>query len=109
MRSNLDGARLAGNLIMEKNRLGILAQTLSGTFTMDDDMPHLLFLDPGGASRTVLLPPEARGLWYIVVNTADAAETLTVKEDSNTTTIGSVSQNGIGFFFCDGTTWWDHT
>lgn len=109
MRSNVEGAILSGNLLMEKNKLGSLIQTLGATFTIDDDMPHLLFLDPGGAGRTVLLPAEARGLWFVVVNTADAAETLTVKEDAGSTTIGTIEQDTIGLFFCNGTTWYDLT
>ena len=106
MRSNLEGARLAGNLICEKNKYLQVKQTLAGTYTMDDDMPHWHFLDPGGAGRTVLLPAEAKGLWYILVNLADNIEDLTVKEDSNTTTIGVVSAGQFVLFICDGTSWY---
>jgi hypothetical protein len=105
MRSNIEGASLYNNMIEGKNRLRRINQTLTGTLTMDDDMEHLLFLDPGGAGRTVLLPAESAGLWFVIANTADAAEDLTVKEDSNTTTIGVVTPGKVAMFFCDGTTW----
>lgn len=83
------------------------AQTLGATLTLDADMGDTLLLDPGGAGRTVLLPPEANAVNRAIriINTADAAETLTVKEDSNTTTIGTVEQGEDASFFCDGTSW----
>jgi hypothetical protein len=114
IRSEVTGTRISDTLLMEKMRLGLSNQTLAGTLTMDEDLPPLLALDPGGAGRTVLLPPEAAGLFFVIINTADAAETLTVKEDANVTTIGTVEQDTIGLFFCGkngaGTlTWYDLT
>ena len=68
--------------------------------------PHLL-LDPAGGAKTIQLPAEADSvdLVFIITNTADAAETITVEEDGATTTIGTVAQNASGMFHCDGTTW----
>lgn len=81
--------------------------TLSGTLTLDGTYGDVLKLDPGGAGRTVNLWPEAtrKGVLVTIINAADAAETLTVKEDTSTTTIGSVAQNKTGVFYCDGTDW----
>src|SRR3990167_4476935 len=100
MRSNVEGSRLSGNLLMEKNKLGHIFQLLGATFTMDADMPPLVSLDPGGSARTVLLPAEEKGLWFLISNTANASELLTVKEDSNTTTIATLDQDEYGLFFC---------
>ena len=63
-------------------------------------------LDPGGAGRTVVLPAEegANGLWYKIINAADAAEDLTINNDA-AGTIGTVSQNECAWFTCDGTSW----
>ncbi len=63
-------------------------------------------LDPGGATRLVDLPAEAvsTGLAYRILNTADAAEDLTVRDDGGGT-IATVSQNEAAWFACDGTTW----
>ena len=83
-----------------------IIQTLGGTLTLTAAYPNLLSLDPGGAARTVLLPAESVGLWFEIINTADANEPLTVNEDSNTTTIGIVRQNETMFFWCDGTNWY---
>lgn len=96
----MEGSRLANNLLMEGNKLGAMLQTLGGTLTMDADMPPIVAIDPGGAARTVLLPAEAKGLWFLLVNTADAAEALTVKEDSNTTTIVTLAQDKTALVFC---------
>lgn len=88
-------------------KLGVNSQTLAATYTMDHEMPPLQFLDPGGAGRTVLLPTEAdsKGLVFVIINKADAAEDLTIKDDSNTNTIGTISQNELALLVCDGTTW----
>ena len=104
-RLNLEDNRIDRPFIASKLKMQPLVQTLGAQFAMDADMPPLLFLDPGGAGRDVLLPPEEAGLMYCIVNTADAAETLTVKEDSDTTTIGALAQNEAAWYACDGTTW----
>lgn len=88
-----------------------LSVTLGAAFSISVKMPNLLFLDPGGSTRVVTLPAEAssKGRFYIIVNTADGNEDLTVQEDGASTTIGLVARDEIGWFFCDGTTWWGDT
>lgn len=105
MRSLIDGTEIINSIIGGHNRLRAIVQTLTGTTAMDADMPPLIFYDPGGAAREVDLPPEAKGLFFIIVNTADAAEAITVKDDSGVTTVASVAQAEIGVVFCNGTTW----
>lgn len=80
--------------------------TLSGNLTLDDTYPSLLKLDPGGLARDVTLPAEAtnEGVFVWIVNAADAAENLVVKDDSPAT-IATINQNEEGIFFCDGTSW----
>ena len=85
--------------------------TLTGTTTLtkaDHFGYRILRLDPGGASRTVTLPTEADmdGWMGLIVNAADAAETLTVKEDAGSTTIATIDQNEACLLACDGTNWW---
>lgn len=100
MRPNLEHATIERSHIKAGNKIGTLFQLLGATFAMDDDMPHILSLDPGGSAREVRLPPEAKGLWYIIANTADAAELLTVKEDAGSVTIATLGQDEVGLFFC---------
>lgn len=95
--SALDGAVYALDLAAEV--------TLSADLTLTKGYRQVLGLDPGGANRDVLLPPEEHGLWYYIRNRADAAENLVVKEDSDTTTIATLNQNEAALFWCDGTTW----
>lgn len=82
-------------------------ETLAANKTLTITHEQIQYYDPGGASRNVLLPAEASsaGLFFIIVNTADAAENLTVKEDSDTTTIGIVARYESRVFVCDGTDW----
>lgn len=105
MRTNGEDQKLYDPRLEMGTKFGTLSQTLGGTYTMDRDMPTALFLDPGGATRILLLPPEERGLAFFIANTADAAEDLTVKDDSNTNTIGTISQNETAWVVCDGTVW----
>lgn len=87
-------------------RFGVNIQTLGAAKTLQTDDVVSHWLDPGGAGRDVNLPAEASsaGLIFIVVNTADAAENLTVKDDGGST-VGVVGQAEMGFFICNGTVW----
>ena len=55
--------------------------------------------------KAQLLPAEKDGVMFIIANSADAAETITVKEDGASVTIGSVPQDSVGIFMSDGTGW----
>lgn len=100
MRNNIEQVAIRDARHEQKFKLGVGFQTLGATLTMDADMSPLLTLDPGGAGRTVLLPPEEEGLTFVIINAADAAEDLTVKEDSGTTTIATVSQAESALLVC---------
>jgi len=77
-------------------------ETLAAAKTIDADDAMILKLDPAGAGRDVNLPAEgnigAVGQYYVIINAADAAEDLTVKNDGGDT-IGTVSQNEAGIFY----------
>lgn len=81
-------------------------EALAATKVLQTDDVGVHWLDPDGAGRNVDLPAEAdsAGLEFVVINTADAAENLTVRDDGGTT-IGVVGQNEMGMFFCNGTSW----
>jgi hypothetical protein len=72
------------------------AETLAGAKTIDDDDAMILKLDPAGAARDVNLPAEGEidpaGRMYWIVNAADAAENLVVKNDGGDTIV-TISQN----------------
>ncbi len=68
--------------------------------------PNTLYFDPGGASRDVTLPAEASssGKWFRIVNEADAAENLVVKDDGGSTIV-TIGQNEEAQVTCNGTAW----
>lgn len=105
MRSNIEAARILGSLLVGENKFAVNKRTLGAQVALDADEPHLQWFDPGGAARDVLLPPEADGLFFIICNGADAAESLVVKEDTDTTTIGTVVQGAVGLFVCVNGVW----
>lgn len=90
-----------------KNAIG--AVTLAANLTLTDQYRQILRLDPGGSARDVTLPAEetSNGLAFEIVNTADAAENLVVKNDAGGTVV-TISQNEKATVVCDGTTWY-HT
>lgn len=92
-------------------RIGVVGNlytaTLSGNLTLDASYGTIFKLDPGGSSRDVLLPAEVdyRGCEVLIINAADAAENLVIKDDSGTTALVTINQNEAARLFCDGTTW----
>lgn len=67
-------------------------ETLSGDKTLASTDEQVQVLDAGGSGRNVDLPSDEEGLRYVIVNSSDAAEDLTVR-DADTNTVVTVSQN----------------
>lgn len=84
---------------------GANVETLSGNKTLVVGDKTFQKLDPA-AARDLILPAEAEsnGLLFYIMNAADAAETITVKND-NADTIVTLPQNESAIVICDGTTW----
>lgn len=88
-------------------------ETLTGTTQLTAKSSQFLRLDPGGAGRNVDLPGPDEGLednngrQYMIVNTADAAENLTVR-DPDGSTVAVVSQNERCIFIGTGAKAWQH-
>lgn len=81
-------------------------QILTGTTTLTAAMGKMHFLDPGGASREVLLPPMKAGLVLFVKNTADMAEDLTLKDvETGLVTVATLDADDTALLFTDGVSW----
>jgi hypothetical protein len=81
------------------------AQTLTGTLTLTAESPDILDLDPGGASRNVVLPADAadlRGRKFYIYNSADAAENLVIKQSDGSTTVITIAQGKAGEVWLSG-------
>jgi hypothetical protein len=78
------------------------SDTLDAAVALDATYPAICKLDPGGAARDVTLDAEESipsvGLYRRIINAADAAENLVVKDDAGST-IGTINQNEQGEFF----------
>jgi len=108
MRSNLDAAVIADCLMLNGNRLGTSIQTLTGTTAIPPDAPHVLAWDPGGGAREVNLPASPQsGDFYIIVNTADAAEVITLEDSASAalTPACTFTQNEVCFVVYTGAAW----
>lgn len=82
----------------------VQTQTLAGNLTLTKRSSQFLRLDPGGSARDVTLPAAEDGLWFQVLNLADAAENLVVKDAAGNTVV-TISQNERATVRCEGTTW----
>lgn len=96
-----------------------LTETLAGnrTITAAEFSQYAVFIfDPGGAGRDVTLPTEAstggasdKVAQITIVNSADAAEVLTIKNDAGTGVTGATpTQNECSVVLCDGTNWFTY-
>jgi hypothetical protein len=87
--------------------------TLAADVTLSAKSSQWLRLDPGGASRNVDLPGVAEdledsdGAWFMILNTADAAEDLVVRNPAGAT-VATVSQNERALFVGTGGETWAH-
>jgi len=88
----------------QRNNSNVEVLTANKTLTAAD--ARIQVLDPGGEPRDVTLPPEAAsaGVDFLVHNSADAAEALTVKDDGGGT-VCTPGQSETAWLVCDGTTW----
>lgn len=77
-------------------RGGFATETLAATRTLTAKDAQFQALDPGGAGRTVVLPDVETsgydGYFFVIANTADAAEALTIT-DASANTISAPGQN----------------
>lgn len=81
------------------------SKTLTGNLTLYDADKKYLFIDPGGADRTIILPAAAdTNHFFTILNTADAFETLTVK-NAGGTTIAIIPQSASVTFHSSGSAW----
>jgi hypothetical protein len=100
------------NAIQMAKALGLVGavniETLAANKTLVDTDCFIQKLDPAGA-RDLILPSDADarydGMIFWVINAADAAEDITVKDDG-ASTIGTVSQNESAVFYNNGGTSW---
>lgn len=84
----------------------VTAETLTGDRVVTFADGNILRLDPGGSARDLTLPAEAAsaGVVYEIINAANAAENLVIKDDGGAT-IGTLNQNEAGKVVCDGAAW----
>lgn len=105
MRNNIYGALIGNSKLLAAIKGERHVQALSGAMTFDEDTAFVAYIDPNGATRVVTLPDPTsvaeQDTIRIIVNTADAAEDLTIN-DPAATTRGTISQNEFAIILCDG-------
>lgn len=87
--------------------------TLAGTHQLTAKSGNFQRLDPGGAGRNVDLPGPAEGLVdsdgvvFLIMNAADAAEALTVRNPAGAT-VATIGQNERAILVGTGGAAWTH-
>ena len=108
LRQNVTAGTLVNTVIGPKRKMLSMSIDIPATdYQIDANFPPLLYLNPDGGAKDVLLPVEAdaQDQMFTLVNTADAAENIVLKDDSDTTTIATLNQGDTCTVHCDGTTW----
>ena len=105
MRQNHFGGEFE-EIVLKSVKGQVLVQTLTGATSLAAPLARIYSLDPGGAGRNLTMPDEAanKGAELYIINTADAAEDITVKS-SAAATVGVISQNEGAVAVCDGVRW----
>ena len=86
-----------------------LLETLSGHRTLTQaevNAADIFTFDPGGGARNLILPAEAdnAGVVLFINNAADAAEVITVQDDTPAT-VCTPTENESAIVWCDGVSW----
>lgn len=86
-------------------KMAVLAETLTGARVLTEAEVKnygYIVLDPGGAARNVDLPATTNvaGHSVTIINSADAAEALTVRLTAGGATIGTIDQSENATFIC---------
>lgn len=104
LRNNIEGGEAKSLKFLNQLMIHTQTRTLAGALTLVATDAVAQFLDPGGAGRNVTLPALQDGLVFFFVNTADAAEVLTIK-DAAGNTICTPTQAESAIVWCNGTIW----
>ena len=69
---------------------------------------NIVICDTNGGDQILVLPTEATstGVFLKITNSADAAESITIKDDAEGYTVCVVAQNEHAEIWCNGTTWY---
>lgn len=106
MRPTLESAELFLPMFTTGIKSRVMKTTIADNFQITKEMPLFMWLDPNGGAKDVRLPlatdVEHHGLMYFIINDADAAETITVKNAGETETVASIGQGNIAIVFNDG-------
>lgn len=92
---NKAGDTMTGNLILKT-----VEATLTGTYTITENLGQCFSLNPNGAGRDVLLPPDPSiGLSVSIYNSGSAGNVLTVKDSAGVAITNGLVANGITLQF----------
>lgn len=106
MRTLLEDCSLRNPLFETGIKSRVLKGTITDNYQLTVNHPLFMWLDPNGGNKDVRLPlatdVNAEGLMFFIINDADAAESILVKNTGETETVLTIGQGNIGIVFNDG-------
>lgn len=106
MRPLLENAELIRPMFSTGVKSRVMKSTIADNYQITKDHPFFMWLDPNGGNKDVRLPlatdVEHAGLFFIIINDADAAESLVVKNAGETETVVTIGQGNVALVFNDG-------
>jgi hypothetical protein len=106
MRVTLDDPIITNPLFETGLKSRVMIDAITDNYQLTNKHPLFMWLDPNGGHKDVRLPlatdAESAGRLFFIINAADAAENLVVKNTGETETVVTIGQGNIGIVFCDG-------
>jgi hypothetical protein len=105
MRSNIEGAILADNVLLNGNRWGAASITITATYAIPPDAPHVMFIS-AAAPQNVTLPASPQlGDFFFIFSTGAGA--LAVQNSAGGALVPplSVATNTAAMVVWNGTLW----
>ena len=106
MRITLHDPVIANPLFETGLKSRVFIDAIADNYQLTNNHPLFMWLDPNGGHKDVRLPlatdAESAGRMFFIINAADAAENLVVKNSAETETVVTIGQGNIGILFCDG-------
>lgn len=100
---------LGRNLLVHRFRMRTGTLALGAAYVLTDGEPDILFVDPNGAARNFDMPAVSNdnvGRVWLIINTADGAEALTVRQPGGGATLVTISVNEMALVTFNGTTYY---
>lgn len=105
MRSNIEGARIGGNLLVEGNKLGYALLASTADFALSSGMPPLLSFSSTQALNVKLPATATKGAFHVLLNPSTNLLTLQTSTGGALGFAATIRGGAAAIVVGDGTAW----